>query len=287
MELLSEEDGARFRSVYCGLCHTLTSRYGAAASLILNYDFTYLAILMSDGSTESLQQRRCMMHPIRARECIAANSAIELAADMSVILTYWQLRDGVADHDWFHGLKYRGLSAVLEPAYRKASALHPLFDQAVRKQLELLTALEKRRSNSIDEAADAFARLLEGIAAEITDPVRRRVLQQIFYHLGRWIYLIDAADDLKEDAVSGNYNPVALRFGLTGGVWTSETRREFTATLDHSIHMIATAFELCDFGVWTQLLSHTFYTGLFQVGKSVLDETFQKRVARKRIKEPS
>ena len=104
---------------------------------------------------------------------------------------------------------------------------------------------------------------------------RRRVLEQMLYHLGRWVYLVDAADDLKKDAASGNYNPVALRYGLTDGVWTEEARQSFAATLDHSIHMMATAFELWDFGVWTPVLETTLYTGLFRVGKAVLDGTFR------------
>jgi len=285
--MLSEEDAVRFRSMYCGLCHTLGSRYGAAARMILNYDFTYLAIFLSEAGKEDVRHRRCIVHPVHPRPYLPTNDALALAADESVILTYWQLRDGVTDHDWLHGLKYRSLSAVLEPAYRKAAALRPAFDRVVRQQLDVLSKLEAQQCSSIDEAADAFAKLLEYAADEIADPVRRRVLRQMLYHLGRWIYLIDAADDLKEDAVSGNYNPVLLRFELTDGVWTSEARREFTATLDHSIHMVTTAFELWDFGVWTPLLSNTLYTSLFQAGKSVLDGTFQKSAVRKRIKEPS
>ena len=127
----------------------------------------------------------------------------------------------------------------------------------------------------MDQAADAFAALLAGAAEEVEDPVRRRVLGQLLYHLGRWVYLVDAADDLKQDARSGNYNPVALRFGLTDGQWTAQSRHEFATTLDHSIHMMTTAFELWDFGVWTPILEKTFYTGLFRVGKAVLDGTYR------------
>ena len=68
---------------------------------------------------------------------------------------------------------------------------------------------------------------------------------------------------------------MALRYGLTDGVWTEEARQSFAATLDHSIHMMATAFELWDFGVWTPVLETTLYTGLFRVGKAVLDGTFR------------
>ena len=70
---------------------------------------------------------------------------------------------------------------------------------------------------------------------------------------------------------------MALRYGLTDGVWTEEARQSFAATLDHSIHMMATAFELWDFGVWTPVLKSTLYTGLFRVGKAVLDGTFHHR----------
>ena len=187
---------------------------------------------------------------------------------------HWQARDGVVDHDWLHGLKYRSVSAILEPAYRKAAKARPDFDKSTRRQLDRLAALEWENCSSIDRAADAFAVLLQGAAQAVDEPVRRRVLEQILYHLGRWVYLVDAADDLKEDAAAGNYNPVALRYGLADGVWTEESRARFAATLDQSVHMMATAFELWNFGVWTPVLETTLYTGLFRVGKAVLDGTF-------------
>lgn len=283
MGMLPEEEIERFRRVYCGLCHTLGRRYGPAARFILNYDFTFLAIFLSAPAEEKVCKARCLVSPVRRRSFQPPNAALELAADESVILAYWQLRDGVADHDWFHGLKYRSVSKILEPAYRTAASLRPEFDGKTRRQLELLGELEAERCPSIDRAADAFAALLAAAAQEADDPVRRRVLEQLLYHLGRWVYLVDAADDLKKDAASGDYNPVALRFGLEGGAWTAEARREFAATLDHSIHMMATAFELWDFGVWTPILESTLYTGLFQVGKAVLDGTFQA-VRRGRIR---
>lgn len=272
---LSQEEADRFRRMYCGLCHTLGKRYGTVSRLILNYDFTYLAILLSEKEEGVICRKRCVAHPMHPRAFLEGNAAMELAADESVILAYWQLRDGIADHDWLHGLKYRGLSAVLEPAYRKAAALRPAFAEAVRCQLGLLAELEAENCASIDRAADAFAVLLGSAAAEVEDPIRQRVLQQILYHLGRWIYLVDAADDLKEDADEKRYNPVALRYELGDGNWTPEKRREFAVTLDHSIRMITTAFELWDFGVWTPILETTFYTGLFRTGKSVLDGTFR------------
>ena len=277
-----EAERKRFGRAYCGLCHALGARYGTAARFILNYDFTFLAILLSEREEGPIRHGRCAAHPVHGRDRLESTPALALAADESVILAYWQARDGVEDHGRLHGLKYRGASAVLKQAYQKAAELRPEFDASTRRQLHLLAELERENCPSMDRAADTFAALLRGAAQTVEEPVRRRVLEQIFYHLGRWVYLVDAADDLKKDAASGNYNPVALRYGLEGGVWTEEARQSFAATLDHSIHMMATAFELWDFGVWTPVLKSTLYAGLFRVGKAVLDGTFRGGGGKKR-----
>ena len=281
---LPEGELDRFRTMYCGLCHTLSRRYGQAARFILNYDFTYLAILLSDRTAGKENAGRCYTSPIRKRPYLESTAAMELAADESVILAYWQLRDGVEDHAWAAGLKYRAGARLLESAYRKAAAFRPEFDEAVRRQLQMLSALEKEKDPSMDKAADTFAVLLSSAAEGVEEPVRRRVLEQILYHLGRWVYLIDAADDLKKDAESGNYNPVALRYGLKDGAWDPESRHAFAVTLDHSIHQMAAAFELWNFGVWTTVLQTTFYAGLFRVGHAVLEGTYHRR-DRKNIRE--
>ena len=39
--------------------------------------------------------------------------------------------------------------------------------------------------------------------------------------------------------------------------------------------MIATAFELWDFGVWTPIIRSVVYEGMFLVGHAVLEGTFQ------------
>lgn len=280
---LTEEQEACFRAAYCGLCHTLGERYGLPGRMILNYDLTFLAMLLSEGQDEQCR-KGCVMHPLKGRTCTCGGEAFALAADMSVILTWWQIQDGIADHGFWSGLKYRAASWMLRRAYRKARLLRPAFDEGTQRHLKALSQLEKEKCPSIDAAADTFAQLLSGAADEVEEPVKRRVLAQMLYHLGRWIYLIDGADDLKKDAESGNYNPVALRYGLTDGTWTPESRRDFATTLDHSIHQMAAAFELWDFGVWTPVLQSTFYGGLFQVGKAVLDGRFH-RPSRKNIRE--
>ena len=84
---LDERERERFRAVYCGLCHTLRERYGFAASLLLNYDFTLLAILLSSGDEESCTVRRCAVHPCKGCRAQTSTPALEAAADRTVILS--------------------------------------------------------------------------------------------------------------------------------------------------------------------------------------------------------
>lgn len=242
--------------------------------MILNYDFTFLAILLSSEAEEETDCARCPVSPLKKRSFRCSTPAMELAADESVILAWWQLKDGAADPGLGKRVLCRALLLLLRSAYRKAARLRPEFDRRTREQLKALSELEAADSGSMDAAADTFAQLLAAAADTVDVETHRRVLRQMLYHLGRWIYLIDAADDLKDDLKTGAYNPLIARFSPENGELSPEKREEFEHTLDHSIHAIAAAYELWEFGCWSEILKATIYSGLFQVGKAVLDGNF-------------
>ncbi|MBD5149218.1 MAG: hypothetical protein HDT18_02300 [Oscillibacter sp.] len=271
---LTEEDRRRFGAVYCGLCRQLGERYGQAARMILNYDFTFLAVLLWQGDAAEPFRRGCVAHPFAGRDYFPGNDALALAADESVILAWWQAQDALTDPGRGKA-KYRAASLALRGAYRRARERRPGFDEVTRERLARLRELEEGRCPSLDQPADAFAKLLAAAAGEAEDPVKRRVLEQMLYHLGRWVYLVDAADDLAEDFASGSYNPLICRFSLEKGELTEEAREALVVSLDHSIRLMAAAFELWDFGVWSPLIRAVVYEGLFLVGRAVLEGTFQ------------
>ena len=165
---LTEEERQTFRAAYCGLCHALGRGYGPAGRMILNYDLTFLAMILSEGGGSC--EKRCIAHPFRKRRCACGDNAMDAAADMSVILTWWQLRDGIADHGFFKGLKYRAAALLLRRAYRRARARQPQFDADTRTHLTALAALERERCPSLDAPADAFAASLP-LAMSIRTPV--------------------------------------------------------------------------------------------------------------------
>lgn len=279
---LSEEDKACFGRAYCGLCRILGERYGQAARMILNYDFTFLAILLWPGETPDPLTKNCIAHPLGKRSYYPGNPALELAADESVILAWWQTQDGLSDPGKGK-IKYRAASLALKTAYTRAVERRPAFDRVVREQLSRLQELEEAKCASIDQPADAFATILAAAAAEAEDPIKQRVLEQLLYHLGRWVYLVDAADDLADDFHCGSYNPLIYRYSLTSGELPAEAREGLAVSLDHSIRLMEAAYELWDFGMWKPIIQSTVYEGLFLVGRAVLEGTFQSNDMRPRI----
>ncbi len=255
-----------YKAVYCGLCRTMGKRYGFLARFTLNYDFTFLAMLLSAGSeTCSTKLCRCPAHPFRKRKMCLQMPTLDVAADESLILSYHKLRDDVADNGFFRGLPARLAGWALKPAYRKAAALRPEFDQKVAACLKELHILERERCPSLDRPADTFARILQAAAPAAGDECRDRALGQLLYHVGRWIYLVDAWDDLKDDARSGSYNPVLERYRHSPG----EHEEDVRITLLHSRNLALSAYGLAQSPQWDGILSNILYLGLNAVENAV------------------
>ena len=104
---LSKQDEARFQSVYCGLCHELGRKYGFSARFVLNFDFTFLAILLSGAQEPECESCRCAAHPCKAQCVMAHTDALETAADHSLVLAWWQIKDHIEDHGFFKAIPYR------------------------------------------------------------------------------------------------------------------------------------------------------------------------------------
>ncbi len=221
-------------------------------------------VLARPEDTTAVELRRCPACPLRKKRMCTGIPAMARAADQMVILSWRKLRDTVRDSSWWRGLPARFLSFLLRRDYRRAAAREPVFDAAVTRALETLEALERDRCPSIDRTADAFACLLQAAAESEEDPVRRRVLGQLLYHVGRWIYLVDAVDDLEEDAREGNYNPVALRFPDASN--REETLR---VSLSGSLSLCRGAFELLPGTAWSEIVANILYLGLPMVENAV------------------
>lgn len=261
-ELKMKEFG-RFRAAYCGMCHELKKSYGAAARFILNYDFVFLFMLLSEGKEPpEMKMRRCPASPLRARCVSCRNDALTLASGYSVILAYRKLCDDVRDEKGLKKLKAKLKRALIAQAYKKAVRRYPDFDNAVRDRLAELTELEKNREPSLDRCADKFASLLASASKD-------RVKEQILYHLGRLVYIADAFNDLEEDLKKGSFNPIAARYGLSQAA-DKNTAEAVKLTLEASSGVISADAELLPDSYWTGIIKNTADIGIPKMITSVI-----------------
>lgn len=263
-----------YKAVYCGLCRTMGKRHGLLSRFTLNYDFTFLVMVLACTDEPcQFKQCRCPAHPFRKRKMCLQMSALEVAADESMILSWQKLRDDVADSGFWRGLPARLAAALLKPAYKKAAAARPEFDRTVSICLEELHQMEAERCPSMDRPADAFARILQAAAPAAGDAARERALSQLLYHVGRWIYLIDAWDDLEKDAKTGAYNPIHARYDGQAKAHEDDMR----TTLRHSVNLAASAYALVQSERWDGILSNILYLGLPAVEQLVFAGRWQTR----------
>ena len=246
-----------YEALYCGLCQALGRRHGFLARMFLNYDFTFLAMLL-DGDKPVMERHPCPARLwCRKKNCAMAGGT-DAAADAGTILTYWKLRDTVADGSFWRKTGARLLSWLFRRSYRRAAASRPEFDQAVRENLEKLQTLERESCPSLDRTADTFAKILSAAAPVSDDSGRDRALEQLLYHIGRWIYLVDAWDDLEEDRRRGGYNPISARFP-----GQEEANRDYLrTTLRHSLNLARSAGALLELGHWQGTVENILYLGL-------------------------
>ncbi|MBR5479624.1 MAG: hypothetical protein IKU84_05555 [Clostridia bacterium] len=249
-----------YKAAYCGLCHTLGRKYGVVARFLVNYDFTLLSIVLDGMSGEpcKYEKKRCIASPHK-RKCICSKSrSQEFTAAATVILAYWKIKDNIEDNSFFKGLPYRFLKLLNTRAYKKAKGDLEWFDKAVNESISKLHAIEEKRKQGIDAAADTFAELMASISGYFEDDVKRRISREVFYHVGRVIYILDAFYDVEEDEKNQNYNPIVL---------TGLSDEEITTTINCSLNAAINAWSLIDENPLTDLVLNVLTLGIPSVVK--------------------
>ena len=267
----------RFKACYCGLCHALGKKYGLRARFILNYELVFLSMLLWDESeTPVIKRGRCIASPLKKKRYCARSEALGICAGYCVILTWWKLRDTLDDERFMHTVPHRMALTALSRAYKKASREFPEFDALIKEELAALAEYEKQYGPSLDCAADKFARILTAAAPASAPDATKRPMRELLYHLGRWIYIIDACDDYRKDSQRGRYNPAASRYPPVDGKLPCEGAGRLRTTLTRSNDLLCLAFELLPENAWTDIVRNMIYLGMPAVCERVLKEDNKK-----------
>lgn len=193
-----------YQSYYCGFCQTLKERYGKRGQLTLSYDMTFVILLLTSLYEADTKQNecKCIAHPFE-KHPTRSNEFTEYAADMNLLLSYYKCLD-----DWQDERKAgkKLMAGALRGRCRRIAEEYPHKAEVIKDMLQKIQECEKRNSTDMDEVAGYFGEIMSEIFAWREDEWAKE-LRRMGFFLGKFIYLMDAYEDLEKDRKKENYNP--------------------------------------------------------------------------------
>lgn len=250
---LKIKDYVSYRGFYCGLCHALREEYGWRGQMTLSYEMSFLVILLSSVYDLPLteKKRRCMVHPFKAQRTIVTEAA-KYAADMNVLFSYYHFRDDEQDEPSLRS--FIGVHAYRRLC-RRIVANYPRQAKALRQGLKSLSALEKASCRDAGALAHCFGSILAELFVWREDGLER-YFRDTGYYLGRFIYRMDAYDDLPGDRKKGCFNPYKT---MPEEKLTEQVREELLG----EIAAAGAAFEKLPCLEYRDILRNILYAGVW------------------------
>ncbi|MDD6215505.1 MAG: DUF5685 family protein [Roseburia sp.] len=202
---LSLESKKAYQSYYCGLCRRLKSNCGTKGQMLLNYDMTFLIVLLT-GLYELENEEQdftCPLHPTKKRKAWI-NEATDYAADMNIILAYHNMLD-----DWKDERAYakRAFVKILDKDYNRIMQKYPRQVKAIEQFMQKQEEAEKQKESNIDIVAGLTGEML-GELFVWRDDVWTDELKTLGFYMGKFIYIMDAYEDFEDDLKHNRYNPL-------------------------------------------------------------------------------
>ncbi len=265
-ELLVREYDA-YKAVYCGLCKQMGKDYSFLTRFSLSYDCTFYAMLLMsvDRSCKGFKDGRCTCNPLKkCKFAVSSSDSYGKAAAFSIISAYYKIKDDIADSGFFRRVLCRTVLPFFSNRRKKAAKKYPDIEKCVHDMMNMQYKSEHSENPSLDSAAHPTAVMLaELFSLEAEDKTDKRVFYEFGYHLGRWIYLIDAADDIEKDKKSGNFNPF---INSEGG----ENPDYISAVLNQSLARAYDAYNLIDLIDFKGILDNMMLKGFPTVQNNVI-----------------
>ena len=253
-EELKIKDYKRYRSFYCGLCYVLNKKYGKKGQVTLSYDMTFLVMLLNALYELPLtaEKHLCAVHPMRRHDMLY-NEITDYAADMEVLLAYYKSLDNWKDEK---DVKSRAFGKSLLKAARGIDKAWPRQSRTIRDNLDYLSQAEAQKTDDLDKVAGYTGAMLSELFIYKEDEWSDE-LRQMGYYLGKFIYLMDAFEDMDKDFKKGSYNPWEPYRG----------RKDFDALVENTLMLMigdcARMFEVLPIVEDAEILRNILYSGVW------------------------
>ena len=251
---LKIKDFDLYQSFYCGLCRSLHQRYGRCAQLSLNYDLTFLAILLSAlyEPANAICKERCVIHPLH-KHAKLCNTYIDYAADMTIVLTYLKCED-----DWHDDHSYRSafMKQRLKHSYQTVKNKYPDKLKRIETALQNIQLCEDEACRDLDKLSSLFG-IVMGEIVTVHHDEWETTLYELGDYLGRFIYIMDAYDDIEEDVKEQAFNPFIEQYKQP------HFDERIKSILELMISRSADAFEILPILQYADILRNIVYSGVW------------------------
>ena len=203
---MTDEERSTYQAYYCGLCRELKRQAGAGAQICLNYDITFLAILLSGlyEPDEVTEPFRCRLHPTKKR-FFHESEVMQYAASMNIVLSYYKFLDDYQDD---HKTSRKKIANRFEPVVKRVCEEYPRQTQAIEDFVRDLSDAEYRQEDNLTVLSALSGDMLGELFCYKEEDVWNESLPSMGYYLGKFIYLLDAYDDMEKDRKNHNFNPM-------------------------------------------------------------------------------
>lgn len=262
---LKFKDYDSYKGVYCSLCKSIGRNYGPVMRLTLSYDFTFFALLRLSLSPEvcRMSGSHCSFNPLKkCLDCGKENSEIDYTADVSVLLTYYKILDNIRDGSFIKKILYYLILPFFSLKRKKALKKAEKADCIIGKYMAVQSAKENNGAGP-DEASDPTARMMSELLC-LGFPENEE-LKQFGYFFGRWVYLIDAADDCRDDIKNGSFNPLKPYYG-------ADFKNRCRSMLEMTAGEAASHYEKIELKQFSEITDNIIYYGTLAVMNKVLEE---------------
>jgi len=259
-----------YRGYYCGLCKYLKDNHGEISRLSLNYDITFLILILTSvyRPKPAVLEEGCIVNPFKKKKKII-NEITEYAASMNVLLTYYKLEDNLKDDKGIKDiLAYNIYKGKLKLAYEK----YPEKAEVIKNQLDILYNLEQEKNINIDLVSNTFGNLMSEIFAYKKDEFEKD-LRKIGFNVGKYIYLLDAYEDLDKDYEKGRYNPFIEYIDKR-----EELKIRAEKLIGMSLGMLSQGVDSLNLKVNTGIIENIVYSGVYLRYQNILEKGCETNV---------
>ena len=267
---LSFREYENYKGYYCGLCKYLKENHGEISRLGLNYDITFLIVILTAiyKPKPSIFQERCVVSPFKKKKKII-NEITEYAASMNVLLTYYKLEDNLLDDKGIKDIfAYNLYKNKLNLAHNK----YPQKSKIIKEQMNLLNKLEQEKEYNIDKVSNTFGEIMGEIFAYKTDKYEED-LRKIGFNIGKYIYILDAYEDLEEDYKKGRYNPFIEYINNK-----EELKQRVDRLVSMSLGLLSSSINNLNIQVNRGIIENIVYSGVYLRYKNILNKGSENNV---------